>query len=230
MLVSTYNIHRGRGPLGLFRPNRILEVIAEIRPDIIALQEAQHYFRRDKHMLNGAIIRRELGLKILSLPEYPRQQGWRSNLVLVRHDAKVLYGPVGLRLGGLEPRGAILAELDLGRGPFRLLSAHFSLSENRRLKQAERLLEAMHTGRGRRIPTLLMGDFNEWRSDAPALNALASVFGTAPDIPTFPSFFPRFALDRIMAEPAGLLSNVEPHDTPLARCSSDHLPLKARFQ
>jgi endonuclease/exonuclease/phosphatase family metal-dependent hydrolase len=229
MLVATYNAHRCRGPAGPFRPDRIVGVIAEIRPDLIALQEAQRYFRRGTPMLDADAVERDLGLRPLRVTDRPGEQGWRSNLVLVRRDARVLRAPVGLRLGGLEPRGAVLAELDLGWGPFRLIATHLSLGAGRRRLQAEALLQAVETGAGRRMPTLLLGDLNEWRPRASALGVLAAAFGEPPRAPTFPSFRPMFSLDRIMGHPRGLVPGVEAHDTPLARRASDHLPLKARL-
>ena len=233
MLVATYNIHRCRGPAGPFRPDRIARVIAEIRPDLIALQEAQHYLRPGVPMLDAEAIERDLGLRLLRFPRVAHRpgdhQGWRGNLVLVRRDAEILRAPDGLRLGGLEPRGAVLAELDLGWGPFRLIAAHLSLGAERRRLQAEALLEAMETGIGKRMPTLLLGDLNEWRPHASALGVLRPVFGRPPRAPTFPSFRPLFSLDRIMGHPRELVPAVAVHDTPLARRASDHLPLKARL-
>ncbi|GAA0582457.1 endonuclease/exonuclease/phosphatase family protein [Craurococcus roseus] len=235
MLVATYNAHRGRGlnPAGPFRPDRIAGVIAEIRPDLIALQEAQHYLRPGVPMLDAAAIERDLGLRLLRVPSVAHRpgdhQGWRGNLVLVRRDAAVLRPPVGLRLGGLEPRGAVMAELDLGHGPFRLIAAHLSLGPERRALQAEALLAAMRTGAGDRLPTLLLGDLNEWRQGASALGVLEAAFGAAPRAPTFPVFRPFLKLDAIMGRPRGLVPGVEAHDTPLARRASDHLPLKARI-
>ncbi|MBD0270967.1 MAG: endonuclease/exonuclease/phosphatase family protein [Acetobacteraceae bacterium] len=235
MLVATYNAHRGRGlnPAGPFRPDRIAAVIAEIRPDLIALQEAQHYLRPGVPMLDAEAIERDLGLRLLRVPSVARRpgdhQGWRGNLLLVRRDAAILRPPVGLRLGGLEPRGAMLAELDLGRGPFRLIACHLSLGAERRVLQARALLEAMEAGAGRRLPAVVGGDFNEWRPGASALGVLEAVFGETPRLPTFPAFRPIFSLDRIMGRPHGLVQGAEAHDTPLARRASDHLPLKARI-
>ena len=39
---------------------------------------------------------------------------------------------------------------------------------------------------------------------------------------------PMFPLDRILGWPAGLVSGLEVHDSPLARQASDHLPLIAQ--
>ena len=229
MLVATYNAHRGRGARGAFRPERIARVIAEIGPDLIALQEAQHYLRPGKEMFDAEWLERELGLQLLRLAGRGGEQGWRSNLVLVRRGAKLLRPATGLRIGGMEPRGAILAELDLGWGPFRLLATHLSLGAARRRHQAEALLGAMRAGEGAALPTLLLGDLNEWRPGASALAVLEPVFGPAPPAPTFPAFRPLLSLDRIMGHPRGLVPAVTPHDTPLARRASDHLPLTARI-
>jgi endonuclease/exonuclease/phosphatase family metal-dependent hydrolase len=225
VLVATYNAHRGRGPFRLFDPRRIVGVIAEIRPDLIALQEAQHYLRRRVPMLDAEALADQLGLRLLRVQA--DQQGWRGNLLLVRHDARVLRPPEGLRIGGMEPRGAILAELDLGQGPFRVMSAHLSLGAGRRRLQAAALLVAMRGGAA--MPTLLLGDLNEARADGAALEVLRPVFGPAHAAPTFPSFRPILALDRIMGHPAGLVPAVAAHDSPLARIASDHLPLTARI-
>ena len=37
--VATYNIHRSRGMDWKVRPDRIVDVLREIKPDIVALQE-----------------------------------------------------------------------------------------------------------------------------------------------------------------------------------------------
>ena len=79
------------------------------------------------------------------------------------------------------------------------------------------------------MPTILLGDFNEWRRRGrSALRGLEPTFGVAPSILSFPSRRPIFALDRILGWPGGLITDLAVHDTPLARRASDHLPLTAR--
>jgi endonuclease/exonuclease/phosphatase family metal-dependent hydrolase len=229
MRVATYNAHRGRGPVGWFRPDRIRAVIAEIRPDLIALQEAQFYLRRGADMLGAAAIERELGLRPLPVAAQPAHQGWRSNVVLVPPSARLLRPARGLRLGGAEPRGAVLAELDLGSGPFRLIATHLSLGAATRARQGELLLAAMAEGAGADLPTLLLGDLNEWRPDRSVLRALRPVFGDSPAPASFPAFRPTLALDRILGSAPGMVRGLAAHDTPLARRASDHLPLVAEL-
>ena len=227
MRVATYNIHRGRGRGGRFRPERIAQVIAELGADLVALQEAQHYLRWTRPMLDVAWLEREAGLRPLTLAGRDGEQGWRSNVLLVRSQATVLRPPVGLRLGGMEPRGAILAELDFGGGALRIIAAHLSLGAARRRRQAGALLAAAQAEPP--TPTLLLGDLNEWRADGAALAVLAPRFGRPPAAPTFPAFRPFLSLDRIMGHPPGLVASLAVHDTPLARRASDHLPLVAEI-
>lgn len=227
MRVATYNVHRSRGMFGLPRPDRIAAVVAELGADAVALQEAQRHFLRGVPMLDAALLERVAGLRPLPVVQRPRDQGWRSNVVLVRTDARVLRQPVGLRLGGMEPRGAVMAELDLGEGPFRLLAAHLSLGAGQRREQARLLLDAVAADGGDRIPTLLLGDLNEWRADGSAPGVLAAVAGVPPQVATFPAVRPTLSLDRIMAWSGAVADGLRAHDTPLARRASDHLPLVA---
>jgi endonuclease/exonuclease/phosphatase family metal-dependent hydrolase len=224
--IATYNIHRGRGAAGRFGPRRILDVIGDLGAPVIALQEAQHWLRPGADMLEARMLAC-LGLRPLAVAQQPLHIGWRGNVLLVAESARVLRAPVGLRLGGMEPRGAILAELDLGQGPFRLLATHLSLGPARRHLQARLLLDAMRGGVGPALPTLLLGDLNERRDDGAALEVLRPVFGTPPRAPTFPAFWPALSLDRIMGDRPGLVARVRVHDTPPARRASDHLPLVA---
>lgn len=227
MRVATWNIHRGRGTAGWFRPGRVLQVIGELGADLIGLQEAQHYLRRETPMLDEARLA-AMGLRSIRLPETPRQQGWRSNVLLARQGALLLRPPEGLPLGGMEPRGALVAELDLGGGPVRVIVAHLSLGAGRRVRQGERLLAALR--REPALPTLLLADMNEWRPGASALGVLAPALGAPPHPPSFPAFWPRLPLDRILPHPPVPGWRVAVHDTPLSRRASDHLPLVAEWR
>jgi endonuclease/exonuclease/phosphatase family metal-dependent hydrolase len=224
MRVATWNIHRGRSTAGFFRAGLVPEVLAEIGADLVALQEAQHWLRPMRAMLDARALA-AAGLDVLEVAGSAGAQGWRSNVVLLRRGARLLRPAQGLRLGGLEPRGAVLAELDLGAGAFRLIATHLSLGAARRARQAAALVASMRDGAA--LPTLLLGDLNEWRPGGSALRVLAPVFGAPPPVATFPAFRPMLALDRIMGHPAGLVAGVAAHDTQLARRASDHLPLVA---
>lgn len=225
-LVASYNVHKCVGVDGRFDPERIARVIAEIGPDVIALQEADKRFGERHGLLDLGWLERETGLLPVPLETRGRSHGWHGNLVLFRQGLVRDVHPVALP--GLEPRGAVVVDLDMEDGtPLRLVAAHFGLLRRSRSQQARMILDIMRAREDRL--TLLMGDLNEWRlGRRSALEALGPAFGSLPaPVPSFPAGLPLLALDRIIANRPEVLSPVEVHDTPLARAASDHLPIKA---
>jgi endonuclease/exonuclease/phosphatase family metal-dependent hydrolase len=224
--VASYNIHKCRGADGMTRPDRIVGVIRELGADLVALQEVDRRFGRRGGLLDPLAIERETGMRLLAQSDVWYRHGWHGNALLVRGDP-ISYTRSRLKLPGGEPRGAVVAELDLGEGRFRVIAAHLGLLRLSRVDQVEAILAAFHDLPA--MPTVLLGDFNEWRRRGrSALRRLEPTFGRAPSILSFPSARPIFALDRILGWPAGLITDLAVHDTPLARRSSDHLPLTAK--
>jgi endonuclease/exonuclease/phosphatase family metal-dependent hydrolase len=223
--IASYNIHKCRGVDGIVRPDRIIDVIGQLGADVIALQEVDHRFGNRGGLLDPVNIRRKTGMQLLVQSDVPYRHGWHGNALLVRGEPK-FYRRSRLRLPGFEPRGAIVAELDLGEGHFRVIAAHLGLLRLSRMDQARALLDTFLDLP--RMPTILLGDFNEWRRRRrSALGVLEPMFGVAPSILSFPSRRPIFALDRILGWPTGLITDLAIHDSRLARQSSDHLPLTA---
>ena len=228
MKIASYNIHKCRGMDGRTRPDRIVAVIKEIEADLIALQEVDKRFGRKDGLLNPEDIRRETGMRLLVQSDLPQGHGWHGNALLVRTEPKS-YRRLRLRLPGFEPRGAIVAELDFGQGEFRVIAAHLGLLRQSRLDQASALLKLYRELAP--MPTILMGDFNEWRGRwRSALSILEPTFDVHASPRSFPARRPLFALDRILGWPRGFIAGLQVHDTPLARVASDHLPLTALVQ
>jgi endonuclease/exonuclease/phosphatase family metal-dependent hydrolase len=224
--VASYNIHKCRGVDGVTRPDRIVEVVRELGADVVALQEVDRRFGRRGGLLDPLAIERETGMRLLAQSDVSHRHGWHGNALLVRRDP-ISYRRSRLKLPGREPRGAVVAELDLGEGEFRVIAAHLGLLRLSRVDQVEAILAAFHGLPA--MPTILLGDLNEWRrSRRSALRRLEPTFGRAPSILSYPSRRPIFPLDRILGWPAGLITDLAVHDTPLARRSSDHLPLTAK--
>jgi endonuclease/exonuclease/phosphatase family metal-dependent hydrolase len=225
--IASYNIHKCRGVDGRFRPDRIIRVIAEINADVIAIQEIDRRFGTQGGGLDAATILRDTGMQLLGQSDDAYRHGWHGNALLVRGEPKS-YRRSRITLPGFEPRGAIIAELDLGAGEFRLIAAHLGLLRQSRIDQVRTLLAAFEGLPP--MPTVLLGDFNEWRRNRrSSLGVLEPKFGVPRSVLSFPSRRPIFPLDRILGWPAGLITNVAAHKTPLARISSDHLPLTAEF-
>lgn len=226
-LIASYNVHKCVGTDRRFDPDRVASVIGQVGADVVALQEADERFGQRAGLLDLRRLEREYGLLPVPLAGEAKSHGWHGNLVLFREGAVHDVHPI--RLPGVEPRGALVVDMELAAGPLRVVSAHLGLLRRSRAQQAAAILTAI-AARGER-PTLLLGDLNEWR-----LGARSSLLTFDPHfgplraaLPSFPSRFPLFALDRILGSPHHLISGIEVHDTPLARMASDHLPIKARI-
>jgi endonuclease/exonuclease/phosphatase family metal-dependent hydrolase len=224
-VFASYNIHKCVGVDRRFDPSRVAAVIAEIGADVIALQEADRRFGDRAGLLDLAAIERAAGLVPIKVTNVHSGHGWHGNLVLVREGA--VQGLRQIRLPGFEPRGALVADIDLVAGPVRVVAAHLGLLRQSRLLQVEALLE--HAGESTDRPVVLMGDMNEWRlRKRSALSGFTPVFGPlGVGVPSFPAYFPVLALDRVLARPHSLMKSTEAHDTPLSRLASDHLPVRA---
>lgn len=223
--LASYNIHKCVGRDGRFDPDRTAAVLQELDADIIALQEADRRFGDRAGLLDLPALERLTGLVPLPVNHRPRSHGWHGNLLLSRVGA--LHGIQTIALPGLEPRGAIIADVELpGQQPLRIIATHLGLLRRSRVEQARVLADAVAAGNS--TPTLLMGDLNEWRLDRPrVLTDLDQAFDALPaGVPSFPARRPLLALDRIIGRRLQL-SPVQVHDTPLARIASDHLPITA---
>jgi endonuclease/exonuclease/phosphatase family metal-dependent hydrolase len=226
LLIASYNVHKCVGVDKKFDPGRIAHVINEIGADIIAIQEADKRFGERTGLLDLARLQRESSLVPVPVTShYPKGHGWHGNLLLFREG--VVRHVQQLVLPGLEPRGALVVDIDLVAGPLRIIAAHFGLLRHSRQQQSEAILRAVNADPSR--PTLLMGDLNEWRvGKGSSLHLLSPVFDPVQNaVPSFPSRFPVLALDRVLGHPHNLVTAIEVHDTPLARIASDHLPIKA---
>lgn len=224
--VASYNIHKGIGTDRRRDLKRTAAVIAEIGADILALQEADTRFGQRTGLLNLDRLRDELGLIPVPLDGVGEAHGWHGNLLLVRN--ALVKQVHQLVLPGLEPRGALVTELDIGGRPLRVVNAHLGLLAKSRAAQARALLDKI--GSLDPQPTLLMGDLNEWRGDGAAFQTLGKHFKIAQGRPSFPSRYPLLALDRMMMSHHGALEDVTTHISPLSRRASDHLPIKARLR
>ena len=224
--IASYNVHKCVGTDGRFDPQRVAAVVKEIDADIIALQEADERTGSRQGLLDLKALERDCDLVPTHTPQNRQSHGWHGNLILAR--SGIVESVSQIRLPGLEPRGAIIVDLQLKGVALRVIAAHFGLLRRSRSQQASALLEATHP---MLRPTILLGDLNEWRvRNRSSLMALMPHFGPIHAIlPSFPSRFPLLALDRILARPPHLITSIEVHKTPLAQRASDHLPIKARL-
>lgn len=228
IVIASYNIHKCIGVDKRFDPQRTAEVISELKADVVALQEADKRFGERSGLLDLGLLERQHGLVPVPITAtMPKGHGWHGNVLLLREG--VVNNIRQLKLPGVEPRGALVADLQFTSGPLRIIAAHLGLLKRSRQQQAESILSVLEEADT--LPTLLMGDLNEWRiGKRSSLAALKPTFDhVATAVPSFPSRFPVLALDRVLSAPRNLVTSVEVHDSPLARMASDHLPIKAHL-
>ncbi len=230
--IASWNVHKCIGTDGRYDPARTAAVIRELDADLVALQEVDRRFGRRTARLDPAALEHATGLVPLPASDLPDGLGWHGNALLVRPGTT--WRLDRFDLPGAEPRGAVVAELlppDAPRGALRVVAAHFGLLRRCRARQAAFLLRTIAEREA--MPTLLLGDLNEWRPPGPrsALRMLEPLFGPVREgLPSFPSRLPLLALDRILGCPKAPVRGLSVHDSPLARVASDHLPLTARVR
>jgi endonuclease/exonuclease/phosphatase family metal-dependent hydrolase len=220
-VVATYNVHDCIGRDGRYDPERVLKTLWELDADILALQELQWDPEVAVHVLEYFANR--LRYRAIPGPTLLRRNGHYGNAILSRLPVRNIRR-WDLSIPGREPRGAIDLFIDGPGGGVRVIGTHLGLFPGERRKQMSRLLKMLSEEPG---PAVLFGDLNEWFLWGRPLRWLRAHFGHIPDLATYPSAYPLFALDRIWVKPRHWLVSLAVHATPLARETSDHLPLRA---
>jgi endonuclease/exonuclease/phosphatase family metal-dependent hydrolase len=246
LTVASYNMRKAIGLDRRRDPQRILDVLHQIDADVVALQEADKRFGGrgsavpheliDTHGVYKAVhlgVRhrrpfenaRKHAEKLLKVNT--RNIGWHGNAILVKRHVGVI-DCAALDLPTLEPRGAVMAELLIGDQPVRVVGMHLDLSGLWRKRQLRSIMEAI-AQRPQKMPTVLMGDTNEWRTVAGCLQELEPEFHIAPTGMSFHARHPVAALDRIIVHKDLNVEAAGVHTSPAARRASDHLPIWARL-
>ena len=127
-----------------------------------------------------------------------------------------------LELPGLEPRGAVRADLSTAIGPLRVVGLHLGLVRRHRHLQLAAIMRALRELPP--CPTLLAGDFNEWGSVA-GLDATAHGLDFLRGAPSFPALRPVARLDRFALGPGLQALKTGSYSARPARMASDHLPI-----
>lgn len=219
--IVTYNIHKAVGLDRQHRPDRILTVLDEVAADVAVLQEADRRFGDRASALPPLLIAQR-GWRIVPVARHPIGIGWHGNAILVRESVEILRH-ASLALPTLEPRGAIMADLRHDGSPFRVVGMHLDLSGLARRRQARTVLATI-AGQPEVLPTVIVGDLNEWRRRMGVISDFGRDHEAAPLGPSFPSWRPVGALDRIFLCRQAKLVDCGVHHGPLARMASDHLP------
>lgn len=225
--IATYNIQKSIGLDGRRRPQRILDVIEELDADIVALQEADRRFGHRRSTLPTEMIAAVSGYDVVPVAAAPESLGWHGNAILVRRPVRIL-DQQRLRLPMLEPRGAVIADVEVAGTPLRIVAAHLSLFRRYRRKQFAAIAAELQ-GAENEVATIILGDFNEWRRADDSLRAPRGGFRDAAAGNSYPAVLPAVGLDRIVTCPRLRVHAAGAHRSRKARIASDHLPVWAEL-
>lgn len=233
--IATYNVHKCRGMDRRIRPSRILEVIREMHPDVIGLQEVLSIEDKDHEANQAVYLAEALGMH-LAMGENRRIAGGAyGNVVLSKYPLSSCCN-LDVSVNGCEPRGCLRTDVQLPSGrTLHVFNVHFGTGFMERRQQARMLLEReLIRGNGLDCPRVLMGDFNEWTAGH-LTRALRTEFQGA-DIRahmgrmrTYPGWLPFMHLDHIYYDRDLTVHNVCLHRTKKSLVASDHLPIVADF-
>lgn len=217
--VLTWNLHGWVGRGGRRDPGRTLAALGHAPFDIAAFQEVEvraedAWLERRARTMQGWHLRAAWAIET---------GGRRYGQVIASRFPVTSFRVHDISLPDREPRRVLDARCDTPWGDVRVIAAHLGLAAAERRAQAGWLSEIALHDPG--LPTLLCGDFNEWRRSGPVSRILAGLFEEAAAPVSFPARFPTLPLDRIYLRGGRGLSGIR--TVREAAAASDHLPLRA---
>jgi endonuclease/exonuclease/phosphatase family metal-dependent hydrolase len=233
--VATYNIHKCVGLDRRRKVSRIAEVLQEIRPDIVGLQEVLSIEGGLREENQARFLADELGMHLAMGDVRQLRGGLYGNIVLSKFPVRA-FCRFDLSVPGREQRGCLRSDIALPDGEvLHLFNVHLGTDYFERRHQARLLLEhELIRSREHVGPRVVLGDFNEWKAGLVS-QMLAAEFASA-DIRlhlrqkrTYPGVFPMMHLDHIYYDEDLIVERVALHKTLKALVASDHLPLYADF-
>jgi endonuclease/exonuclease/phosphatase family metal-dependent hydrolase len=246
-LAVSWNLHKGRTPLGLQAFNEMRDWIRTVGADAYFLQEAMarrlplaSSSSRFGEAMSGippdlwdcqaTEIATSLRLQ-LALGQNVFKPSWRhGNAILSPHPLD-LGGRWDISAHRFERRGLLVARVNFQGVDVHLLCAHLALTRAARLRQMTWIAHWIERD-APKGPLVLAGDFNDWKNDSvPLFGALGmSEVATALGRPgrTFPAFSPTLALDKMFVRGFTPVAWLEPDRR--TAWLSDHLPYMARLK
>ncbi len=234
MRLLTYNIHKGIGGRDrLYRLERIIEVIREQHADIVSLQEVDRNVGRSRFDDQPALLQQAFGYDFAIYQFNHRVgEGGYGNLVLSRYPIAKRHN-ISLRYRGHKNRRAQVAMIQAPGVDLRLVNFHLGLGESERQWQVRHLLTHESYCALQDTPTLVVGDFNDWRNTLHrgvlAEQGLTQVTAPPSKFRSFPAYMPVGALDKAFACRRIVIERAHVVKSDMARRASDHLPLVVDF-
>jgi endonuclease/exonuclease/phosphatase family metal-dependent hydrolase len=237
--AMTWNIHKGIGGIDRrYRPQRIVDVIAHYRPDVVFLQEVDEGARRSDFHRQVDVLGDALGLRHRIFAPNVRLRlgpGHYGNAILSRWP---LFEPrnVDLTVAFKKRRGVLYARCRVRNGRYSrtiaLYNMHLGLAAYERKRQLRRfLLSHPFAQLHHRTPILVGGDFNDlYGTLGPRLLEPAGFRRAGPAAHTYPAILPVRPLDALYLRGDLQCAHCFPSRLELTREASDHLPLVADLE
>jgi len=207
--IMTYNIHGCRGGDDRVEPERILQVIGEAAPDVVALQEIDSAAGKE-HI---KYLAERLGMRSYDHPDC-------GNSFLSFYPLR------GINAFDLRGGCCLRADLDIGGKRMHLLNLRFEAA-GRHVQMARLLGADILNSRNLACPVLVLGDFADL-GGGPATSFLAGRLRKARGpfwSATFPARWPLVPRDRAyLCGDLRVVDSMIPRGS-LARHASSHLPL-----
>ena len=250
LTIASYNIRKCIGIDRRRDPDRVLSVLDEIGADIAVLQEADKRVGTRGGAIPIDLLAAHDGWQLVPagqshdklldrVPDHAltrpfldrldtRNLGWHGNAILVRHGVEVT-NSICLDLPSLEPRGALVVEVEVAGQGLRIIGTHLDLSGLYRARQVRAILDTVDA-LGTDMPTIIAADTNEWRASPNSLDALDGDYECAACGPSYHTRRPVAPLDKIYADRRLTIAEAGVHRSEAARMASDHYPVWARVE
>ena len=238
--IVTYNVHRCVGTDRRLDVGRVAQVLAQIEPDIVALQELDVGRARTGGVDQAHEIARRLDMACHFNAALTVEEERYGDAILTRYPERLVQvGPLPGHpaIRALEPRGALWVEVEVEGAPVQIINTHLGLVPKEQQIQARCLAGAGWLNHPNcHGPTILLGDFNAtatsvvYRTFLKTLAAARTLAKVKTPTATFPSQLPVLRIDHLFVSPQITVSDVFAPYTSLTRVASDHLPLVMDFE
>lgn len=234
MRLLSYNIHKGIGGHDRrYSLKRIIEVIEHENPDLMLMQEVTHLFARCGGDDQTSLLCEHFHAVDSMYQQNVRlKTGGYGNLLVSRWPI-VEKHQISLQLARKKNRGAQIAVVDTPEGRIKIVNLHLGLAEKERHWQIGHLL-GHHLFRALDdLPTIIAGDFNDWRNTLSAAafvpQGYTHVTGPPSRFRSFPAYFPLGSLDKAFFRGDVKVREARIVARSAARWASDHRPLVIDF-
>jgi endonuclease/exonuclease/phosphatase family metal-dependent hydrolase len=160
------------------------------------------------------------------------KEGGYGNLILSRWPFRSQH-QISLTYRDHKVRGAQIVVVETEEGALHLVNWHLGLAEKMRQWQVRHLLTHALFKESEELPTLIVGDFNDWRNMLAdrvfAEHQFRQVTSPPSRVRSFPASFPLGSLDKAFIRGGVRIRHAHVVRNPLSRKASDHLPLEIDF-